>query len=122
MQQSVDYVQAAGLQGSTTACVLTVDQRTGQLHAVNLGDSGFLVLGPAKGVEVGGVCSSGECKQWERSLGAWLLSVKAGRPRKSGCGVWAHTVSIGLVSQSLCAWERVVVGKEMQHGALIVQV
>uniref|UniRef100_A0A7S3VT51 Protein phosphatase n=1 Tax=Dunaliella tertiolecta TaxID=3047 RepID=A0A7S3VT51_DUNTE len=53
MQQSVDYVQAAGLQGSTTACVLTVDQRTGQLHAVNLGDSGFLVLGPAKGVEGG---------------------------------------------------------------------
>lgn len=53
MQQSVAHVQAMGLQGSTTACVLTVDQRTGQLHAANLGDSGFLVLGPAKDEDVG---------------------------------------------------------------------
>lgn len=57
MQESVEQVQAEGLQGSTTACVLTVDQRTGQLHAANLGDSGFLVLGPAKEVEVRLGCS-----------------------------------------------------------------
>ncbi|PNH10786.1 putative protein phosphatase 2C 55 [Tetrabaena socialis] len=37
---------AAGVQGSSTACVVLVDQQAGQLYAANLGDSGCLLLRP----------------------------------------------------------------------------
>ncbi|KAJ0397862.1 hypothetical protein P43SY_005953 [Pythium insidiosum] len=30
--------------GSSTACILSIDPRAGDLHAVNLGDSGFLII------------------------------------------------------------------------------
>jgi protein phosphatase PTC7 len=46
LDTAVAAVQSAGLQGSTTLCVLTVDQRTGLLRSANLGDSGFVVLSP----------------------------------------------------------------------------
>jgi len=57
--------------------VLTVDQRTGQLHAANLGDSGFLVYGPStqEGMEVGGWGGAG-CVNWF-----------AGRSQQGSC-VW----------------------------------
>lgn len=45
LQSSSRYVVSQGLQGSCTACLLTINQASGQLHAANLGDSGFLVLG-----------------------------------------------------------------------------
>nr|CCA26683.1 phosphatase PTC7 family protein putative [Albugo laibachii Nc14] len=33
-----------GIVGSSTACVLSLDPHTAELHAVNLGDSGFLII------------------------------------------------------------------------------
>lgn len=36
-------------QGSATACVLSLDPRTGQLAAANLGDSGFVIVGGGGG-------------------------------------------------------------------------
>lgn len=33
-----------GIVGSSTACVLSLDPQTAELHAVNLGDSGFLIV------------------------------------------------------------------------------
>ena len=41
-------------QGSATACVLSLDPRTGELAAANLGDSGFVVVGGGGGGGGGG--------------------------------------------------------------------
>jgi serine/threonine protein phosphatase PrpC len=30
--------------GSATACILSIDKASGQLHSANLGDSGYLVI------------------------------------------------------------------------------
>ncbi|GIL80853.1 hypothetical protein Vretimale_9436 [Volvox reticuliferus] len=47
MQDAASGALAAGVQGSSTACVVLVNQETGQLFAANLGDSGCLLLRPA---------------------------------------------------------------------------
>ncbi|GLC59487.1 hypothetical protein PLESTB_001492600 [Pleodorina starrii] len=47
MQDAAAGALAAGVQGSSTACVVLVNQDTGQLSAANLGDSGCLLLRPA---------------------------------------------------------------------------
>ena len=47
-------------QGSATACVLSLDPRTGELAAANLGDSGFVVVGGGGGG--GGGSSHGDGK------------------------------------------------------------
>ncbi|ONI06265.1 hypothetical protein PRUPE_5G049700 [Prunus persica] len=38
------YANNAGVQGSSTACILSLDKERGTLHAVNVGDSGFMVF------------------------------------------------------------------------------
>lgn len=40
------HVESEGVQGSCTACILTVNKDTGRLQAATLGDSGFLIVGP----------------------------------------------------------------------------
>ncbi|ONI12319.1 hypothetical protein PRUPE_4G157000 [Prunus persica] len=42
------YANNAGLQGSSTACILSLDKERGVLHAVNVGDSGFMVFRDSK--------------------------------------------------------------------------
>lgn len=48
LHSSSNFVLSQGIKGSCTACILTINQDNGQLHAANLGDSGFMVLGRAK--------------------------------------------------------------------------
>ncbi|XP_008226582.1 PREDICTED: probable protein phosphatase 2C 55 [Prunus mume] len=38
------YANNAGVQGSSTACILSLNKESGALHAVNVGDSGFMVF------------------------------------------------------------------------------
>ncbi|BFG31177.1 hypothetical protein CerSpe_174510 [Prunus speciosa] len=38
------YANNAGVQGSSTACILSLNKERGTLHAVNVGDSGFMVF------------------------------------------------------------------------------
>lgn len=40
------HVESEGVQGSCTACLLTINKGTGRLQAATLGDSGFLIVGP----------------------------------------------------------------------------
>lgn len=40
------HVESEGVQGSCTACLLTINKDTGRLQAATLGDSGFLIVGP----------------------------------------------------------------------------
>ena len=40
------HVESEGVQGSCTACILTINRDTGRLQAATLGDSGFLIVGP----------------------------------------------------------------------------
>jgi hypothetical protein len=49
---STRTILAEGLKGSCTASLVTINQSSGQLHAANLGDSGFMVLGKVAGSEV----------------------------------------------------------------------
>ena len=46
-------------QGSATACVLSLDPRTGELAAANLGDSGFVIVGGGGGGSNGSGSSGG---------------------------------------------------------------
>lgn len=45
LQQAEHRVRAAGIQGSSTMCLVIIDMQQGRLASANLGDSGFLVLG-----------------------------------------------------------------------------
>ncbi|MEW5318281.1 MAG: hypothetical protein WDW38_009514 [Sanguina aurantia] len=45
MQQAARHTTQHGIEGSATACLATINTQQGQLHAANLGDSGFLLLG-----------------------------------------------------------------------------
>jgi hypothetical protein len=49
MQTAARHVQSEGLLGSSTLCLLTVNLQQGRLAAANLGDSGFMALGPPLG-------------------------------------------------------------------------
>jgi protein phosphatase PTC7 len=49
MQTAARHVQSEGLLGSSTLCLLTINLQQGRLAAANLGDSGFMVLGPPLG-------------------------------------------------------------------------
>lgn len=40
------HVESEGVQGSCTACLLTINKDTGRMQAATLGDSGFLIVGP----------------------------------------------------------------------------
>lgn len=46
MEMAAYEVHKAGVKGSSTVCVVMVDQAAGQLFGANLGDSGFLLLRP----------------------------------------------------------------------------
>lgn len=45
LQAAARHVASEGVDGSCTACLLTVNQATGVLQSANLGDSGFLLVG-----------------------------------------------------------------------------
>mmetsp|Transcript_10331 Transcript_10331/g.17962 ORF Transcript_10331/g.17962 Transcript_10331/m.17962 type:complete len:487 (+) Transcript_10331:106-1566(+) len=47
LNAAASQVKEEKLLGSATACILTINPLTGQLHSANLGDSGFYVLSPA---------------------------------------------------------------------------
>ncbi|UJR21416.1 hypothetical protein I4U23_024505 [Adineta vaga] len=44
LSHAFDRVQTENCFGSATACVLGIDGRTGQLHSVNIGDSGYVIV------------------------------------------------------------------------------
>jgi hypothetical protein len=50
------HVESEGVQGSCTACLLTINKESGKLQSATLGDSGFLVVGrgPASSVNAEG--------------------------------------------------------------------
>ncbi|GFR39752.1 hypothetical protein Agub_g236 [Astrephomene gubernaculifera] len=54
MQDAAAGAAASGVKGSSTACIVLVNQDTGQLWAANLGDSGCLLLRPATAPPAGG--------------------------------------------------------------------
>jgi len=39
------HVESEGVQGSCTACLLTINKSSGKLQSATLGDSGFLIIG-----------------------------------------------------------------------------
>jgi hypothetical protein len=39
------HVESEGVQGSCTACLLTINKESGKLQSATLGDSGFLIVG-----------------------------------------------------------------------------
>jgi hypothetical protein len=39
------HVESEGVQGSCTACILTINKESGKLQSATLGDSGFLIVG-----------------------------------------------------------------------------
>ena len=45
MQAAASRVTAAGIQGSSTCCIVLLDTRHGRLASANVGDSGFMILG-----------------------------------------------------------------------------
>ncbi|KXZ55325.1 hypothetical protein GPECTOR_3g458 [Gonium pectorale] len=59
MQDAAAGAKAAGVQGSSTVCIVLVDQEGGQLYAANLGDSGCLLLRPASQAPQGGAGAAG---------------------------------------------------------------
>ncbi|CAL9030100.1 unnamed protein product [Prunus brigantina] len=42
--RNVSYANSARVQGSSTACILSLNKERGALHAVNVGDNGFMVF------------------------------------------------------------------------------
>lgn len=48
------HVESEGVQGSCTACLLTINKESGKLQSATLGDSGFLVVGRGPGSSVAG--------------------------------------------------------------------
>ncbi|KAG1681171.1 hypothetical protein FOA52_015614 [Chlamydomonas sp. UWO 241] len=96
-----------GLQGSCTASLLTINA-SGQLHAANLGDSGFMVLGPPHGSR--GQMSSHELEVRFRSA---QLEHEFGRPYQIGHHVHASKVSdADLVSFYVCRGDVIVMGSD----------
>ena len=45
MQAAATRVTAAGMQGSSTCCIVLLDTQHGRLASANIGDSGFMILG-----------------------------------------------------------------------------
>ncbi|CAB4279894.1 unnamed protein product [Prunus armeniaca] len=44
------YTSSARVQGSSTACILSLNKERGALHAVNVGDNGFMVFMDSRGL------------------------------------------------------------------------
>jgi hypothetical protein len=45
LQVSARHVESEGVQGSCTACILTINMELGRMQAATLGDSGFFLIG-----------------------------------------------------------------------------
>ena len=45
MQVADRYVESEGVFGSSTCCLVTINENTGLLQSANVGDSGFMVIG-----------------------------------------------------------------------------
>jgi hypothetical protein len=55
LQVSARHVESEGVQGSCTACILTINTQLGRMQAATLGDSGFYLIGKLPGrMQVGG--------------------------------------------------------------------
>jgi protein phosphatase PTC7 len=53
LQSAFQRVRAEGVQGSATLCMVVVDTTTGRLSSANVGDSGYLLMSPARGAAGG---------------------------------------------------------------------
>ena len=49
LQVSARHVESEGVQGSCTACLLTINTELGRMQAATLGDSGFFLIGREPG-------------------------------------------------------------------------
>lgn len=81
------HVESEGVQGSCTACILTVNKDTGRLQAATLGDSGFFIVGPRAPMHGDLEVSRGGDRGKRRLLAAVSVPV----PVLTGCGLlqWA---------------------------------
>jgi len=59
LQTAFAAVRAQGVMGSSTACLVLVDALTGRLSSANLGDSGYLLMTPARASLAGGAWQPG---------------------------------------------------------------
>ncbi|PSC69732.1 putative phosphatase 2C 55 isoform A [Micractinium conductrix] len=66
LQFAAKRLRLEGILGSSTACIVLIDQLQGRLAAANLGDSGFLVIGRRRGE--GGRVASGAASGRRRQL------------------------------------------------------
>ncbi|KAL4419639.1 hypothetical protein ABPG77_008580 [Micractinium sp. CCAP 211/92] len=58
LQFAAKRLRLEGIQGSSTACIVLIDQLQGRLAAANLGDSGFIVVGRRRGDARGAASSA----------------------------------------------------------------
>lgn len=65
------HVESEGVQGSCTACVLTINKDTGRLQAATLGDSGFLIVGP-RALQHGDLEVCAHSWAWAGACCGWL--------------------------------------------------
>ncbi len=101
LQVAARHVESEGMQGSCTVCLLTINKAAGRLHAANLGDSGFFVLGVRPGGDKVG------CTVWGSAVAAnlggsgfFVLGVRPGGD-KVGCTVWGSAVAAKLADSGL---------------------
>ncbi|PNW88593.1 hypothetical protein CHLRE_01g036200v5 [Chlamydomonas reinhardtii] len=87
LQDAASGAAAAGIQGSSTACVVLVNQERGQLLAANLGDSGCLLLRP---VEDGNAADQSAAP--ETALDDVAEYSAGASPPEAPAERWAHTV------------------------------
>eukprot|EP00877_Chromochloris_zofingiensis_P001395 jgi/Chrzof1/11256/Cz05g29190.t1 len=79
LQVSARHVESEGVQGSCTACLLTINKAVGRLHAATLGDSGFFVIGTKPGSD-----------QWSIKFRTPQLEHEFGRPYQLGHHKYAN--------------------------------
>lgn len=97
-----------GLKGSCTASLLTINQASGQLHAANLGDSGFMVLGPRHGSR-----GQNTVPELEVKFRTVQLEHEFGRPYQIGHHEHASSASdADLASFYMCRGDLVVMGSD----------
>lgn len=104
---STRHILAEGLKGSCTASLVTINQSSGQLHAANLGDSGFMVLGKVAGSE------SKSAADLEVKFRTSQLEHEFGRPYQIGHHEYASSAEdADLVSFYLSPGDIVVMGSD----------
>lgn len=71
------HVESEGVQGSCTACILTINKESGKLQSATLGDSGFLIIGqgPASSVDAEGEVRHGQVEHVCTFLVQWSLNM-----------------------------------------------